>query len=1068
MALTEWESEVLFELTLAQNQLSDAGANLPEILSYYVQRLGLHGIAVFQDNEQVISVPEEKSFVNEHLLAGKEVSRTLEGQYLYSYDLNDNRNLLLVTDKVFSPQFQEKLAKVIRQLGQRSTRLKERRQLRLLHGLIDGSSDAIQISDSTGKLIYINEEASSRLGINPDHCDQFHVSDFEVIFKDEEVWAEHLQELQGGVELTIESENINQSSGKRYPVEVKVRGVDLDGEWFVIAISRDISHRVEMRERLNKEIQLQELLIDIASKYINLDLRYVESTIHESLQQMGEFIDADRAYIFTYDFVNNTTSNTHEWSREGITPEKDNLQDIPLEILPQWVSKHRKNEAFVVRNVSELGGPDEPLKELLMVQQIKSLITVPMFFGSELIGFVGFDSVNEPYAYTEKDKDLLTLFGQMLVSVINRQKWEQALRLQEEKFRNITANMNLGLIEVDLEDKVLFANQSFCEMSGYSLNELIGQKAAEFLNVIHGREQIKEKSKLRKQGISDSYEVQVVDKQGDMRWWLISSAANYDDRGELIGSIGIHLDITNQKRLEKELAQSMKSAEAAAKAKELFLANMSHEIRTPLNVIIGMIRQLSQESLSSQELFYVKQSEASAKHLLTILNNILDLTKIDSGELELVKKETSLSALLQNVHSIMSSQASEKNIEFKLEIADGLMPALLLDEARLRQVLINLIGNAIKFTDKGSVMVLCRPVQTLSDSQKVFVRITDTGIGMSPEFMSRLFDKFTQEQNESNRRYEGTGLGMAISRDLVGLMGGKLQVASQKDQGTSFWFELELQMGDPARLGNRLEDAIPEAYKGKRVLLVEDNDMNRFIARRSLEFLGFEIIEAPNGQIAIDRASKETFDLILMDIQMPVMDGITATRILRGELKLTTPIIALTANAFKQDIDLYLKTGMNEFITKPYDEQDLFLKLGQVLDKNGSSIAKPQQKTESVQNSSEEEGILYNLDFLNQMSKGDKTFINQMIEVFIKLVNEETSIMAAALEQGETEVLHKTAHKLKANIDYMGISSLTDKIRQLEKYEVHPHSREGLEELTREVIETLKLAALQLSNRLEK
>jgi PAS domain S-box-containing protein len=795
----------------------------------------------------------------------------------------------------------------------------------------------------------------------------------------------------------------------------------------------DRTNEYHSQETLDQEIRLQEALIDIASTYINLNPKDVENTINGSLEKMGLFVAADRAYIFDYDFAAETTSNTFEWCNQGIHAEIENLQQIPIVYFPQWVEKHRNGEAFYVPNVADLDDDGEGgLKSILEPQGIKSLIAIPMLDGEELIGFVGFDSVNKHHTYSDKEKKLLFLFGQMLINIRNRQKWENQIRLQEEKYRNIITNMNLGLLEVDLNDTIIYANQSFCEMSGYALSELKGQKAAELFVAKEKQNIIYDKNKKRLDSISDSYELEANDKQGKPHWWFISGAPNYNDKGQLVGSIGIHLDITEQKRLEQELAKAKSFAEAAAKAKELFLANMSHEIRTPLNVIIGMIRQLGKESLTTNQHLYVKQSESSAKHLLTILNNILDIAKIESGEMGIVQNPFSPSTLAYNVHSIMYSQAKEKNIEFILNVHPKIKPVLKGDETRLRQVLINLIGNSIKFTDKGRVDLIVDLINEDEHNQTLRFEVKDTGIGMSEAFISKIFDKFSQEHNTSNRRYEGTGLGMAISNDLIKLMGSSLNVQSIKNSGSTFTVTLSLPIGEPNSLFSMSAQVKEGAFKNKKILLVEDNEMNRFIASQSLEYLGFIISEAENGQKAVDILNHQSFDLILMDIQMPVMDGVEATEFIRNKLQNQTPIIALTANAFKHDIDLYLQRGMNDYITKPYDEQDFFRKIEHVMNLYTPFLPEPKNTTSPMGEAQTEKNKLYDLSMIEQMSRGKSEFVTKMIQLFVVLANETIDLLQKALSENDVKTIQKTAHKIKPTIELLGIVSLKDIVVDLE------------------------------------
>jgi PAS domain S-box-containing protein len=647
--------------------------------------------------------------------------------------------------------------------------------------------------------------------------------------------------------------------------------------------------------------------------------------------------------------------------------------------------------------------------------------------------------------------------------ISERKNNEEILKLQEEKYRNIIANMNLGLLEVDLNDTIIYANQSFCEMSGFNLDELKGKTAADLFVLENHKKIVSEKNEKRKSHESDGYELEVKNKNGQNRWWFISGAPNYNDRGQLIGSIGIHLDISEQKLLEKELAKAKSFAEAAAKAKELFLANMSHEIRTPLNVIIGMIRQLTKEQLTEDQHFYINQSASSAKHLLTILNNVLDVAKIESGDMEILENAFSPSALLYNVHSIMYSQAAEKNLKFKLNASPEMKSVLVGDDTRLRQVLINLVGNSIKFTQEGSIMLNAEVVSESDTHQTILFEVIDTGIGMSPDFIARIFDKFSQEQNESNRRYEGTGLGMTISNDLIRLMGGQLGVDSIKSAGTTFSFQLTFKIGDPNLLIASNQQITQNIFKGCKALLVEDNEMNRFIAIQSLDYLGFETTEAENGKVAIDLVKQNTYDIILMDIQMPVMDGVEATIYVRETLGLKTPIVALTANAFKHDIELYLHKGMNDFITKPYDEQDFFQKINHVLSiYREKSIANPLEN--HVMNDGTLPEKLYDLTQLEQISRGNDAFVQKMVSIFINQTHESLVAIEKNIEEKTFENISRIAHKIKPSIDQMGIIFLKNDIRALESYKMESGSIQEFTQLAQHVGNVLKAVLKKLKS----
>lgn len=621
--------------------------------------------------------------------------------------------------------------------------------------------------------------------------------------------------------------------------------------------------------------------------------------------------------------------------------------------------------------------------------------------------------------YQQNGKDYFCGF---MKDISSRKKSQSLLKAQEEKYRNIITNMNLGLLEVDTEENVLFANQSFCDISGYDAEELIGGKTSRFLLSDEEVAILEKKHQLRTKGVSDSYEIAVRNKAGEIRWWFISGAPNYNDEGELVGSIGIHLDITKQKELESALAIAKNKAEEASVAKEAFLANMSHEIRTPLNAIIGMIRELSREELSPKQQTYLSHTDTAARHLLSIVNNILDISKIEAGELKLDEHNFSLQALLANITSILHFKASKKGIELNSALSSNVWPAYIGDSARLRQVLINLLDNAIKFTMEGSVSLDVEVIDQREDSQLIVITIADTGIGMDTDYIDQLFSKFSQAEKSTSRRFGGTGLGMSITKEIIKLMDGTIEVKSEKGKGSEFKIHITLTKGDINKLSDSIEDN-QHILRGAHVLLVEDNVMNRFIAIKSLSHFGCTADEAENGLVALELLKKNQYDLVLMDIQMPELDGVETTKIIRNELKLDLPIIAVTANAFKKDIDLYLSIGMNDYVTKPFEEKQLFSTIVKQL--QWDTFASISHSSTAIDNS-------YDLSQLRALSRGDEDFVRNMVEIFLQHTPPALEEIQNALLEKDYINLAKVAHRIKPSIESMGISQLDGAAKDIE------------------------------------
>ncbi len=494
--------------------------------------------------------------------------------------------------------------------------------------------------------------------------------------------------------------------------------------------------------------------------------------------------------------------------------------------------------------------------------------------------------------------------------------------------------------------------------------------------------------------------------------------------------------VSQHKKLNKELEKALKETQRASDSKEAFLANMSHEIRTPLNGIIGMIRKLRKENPTITQQNYIDNALRACKHLLSLINNILDFSKIKAGELNLEKIDFNLEDEIDDVKKILISQASDKELIFEIEIDPKVENALVGDPSRIRQILINITGNAIKFTEKGYIKITCKPIETSTQFQTVEIKIKDTGIGMSEKYLARIFNKFQQEDDTSSRRHQGTGLGMTITKELIDLMNGTISITSEKGTGTEVTVTISFPIGNPDNIEILDTNINTSILEGKSILIVEDNEMNRYVAINTLEPYNVNITEAQNGERAVEILKNQTFDIILMDLQMPIMGGERATEIIRNELKIETPIIALTANAFIKELEKCIAVGMNNYIIKPFEEIH-FLKI--II----KELTKLTPQDSIIQ--------LYDLNRLNQMANGNVNFVPDMLKLFLNLVPKSIEIINVSSKNNDLETIRKTAHKIKPSINNLGIVSLKDDILLLEKWDEQNHSMEELENALKKV-----------------
>ncbi|MGI4740948.1 MAG: response regulator [Janthinobacterium lividum] len=511
--------------------------------------------------------------------------------------------------------------------------------------------------------------------------------------------------------------------------------------------------------------------------------------------------------------------------------------------------------------------------------------------------------------------------------------------------------------------------------------------------------------------------------------------------GSLYLLVAYGYDITEQVNVELALKAATAMAEESGRVKETFLANMSHEIRTPMNAILGMSQLLAKTALSPDQLNYQQAIATSADNLLVIINDVLDLSKLEMGKLTLETIGFAPADLLAQVEQTLHFKAAEKGLSLVMELGKQVPEVVLGDPYRIRQVLLNIAGNALKFTDKGHVTIACSLLAADFGKQgstvAVEFKVTDTGIGIEPEYLETIFQEFSQADSSVSRKFGGTGLGLSICRNLVHLMGSEVQITSQKNKGTTMCFTLRLPVGTPHDLP-QLEHPTAEAtvlrqhLSGKQVLLVEDNLFNRQIAKSFLSQAEVQVFEAEHGGQAVEMLRRQNFDLILMDVQMPVMNGYAATSVLRKQLGITTPIIALTANAINGEREKCLAAGMNGYLAKPFQEAQLLQVLSDWLLPAGLGTLyvappPPEQLASGVAG-------LYSIDDLLKAGQGDPEFVVFMLRTFIESCHEALLELQQGLREANLSLLKDTAHTLKPSLQHLNAWQALPPIDKLNKW----------------------------------
>jgi|GEM_PF-549086 len=651
----------------------------------------------------------------------------------------------------------------------------------------------------------------------------------------------------------------------------------------------------------------------------------------------------------------------------------------------------------------------------------------------------------------------------------NTDRIEKALQESEKKLETVISNCPLILFSLDKQGLfTLFKgngtrtlrqiSEDIIGKSVYDIGTALPVQLNHYLAACLGKEK--------------SFKSKVNDRHYEVHYIPVK-----DVNGILVEMMGVATDITGMKKTEEDLVKTITIAEESSKIKEQFMANMSHEIRTPVHGIMSLADILSKTNLNEEQSTYLNAVRKSADNLLVIINDILDLSKIESGKMTFENTPFDFSEVINMSIELFRHKAAEKKLELISIIPKHLPVILKGDPVRLSQIINNLVSNAIKFTEKGQVKLEVSCIESNQASCVLNFRVTDTGIGIPPQKLSAIFETFTQATTDITRKFGGTGLGLSIVKRLTELQGGFITVESELNKGTVFSVNLPMNYPEkeefkkPAITHPDQEFMLPANLK---ILVVEDNDINQMIINKLLKDWGAIVENASDGMQAIEMITAFDYHVVLMDIEMPNMNGYEATSRIRKFLphpKNTVPILAMTAHVSTKEREKCFTSGMNDYISKPFDPSEVRKKItllaassdtnGTMKDANagmdGVSGNSPQAATDR----------LINLTFLREMADENDSFIRDFIQLFMQNAPDSVRLLHVHLENGDWEQLRQVAHKIKPSFNYLGLKELYDAAATIEEYARQGINKSELETLVKKITTTCELAYVELQHEIK-
>ena len=914
-----------------------------------------------------------------------------------------------------------------------------------LQDIINNTSDLIQLISMSGRFLYVNKAWLDITGYESDELATLRLKD--ILHPDfaEEALLK-FEKIKNGEKIADFEVVFRRKDGRRLYLS---GSVNCRYEKETPTAYRCIFHNSTAKVRAERSSNLYSNIAQATIRSTNLDDLYVN--IH---QELGKVIDVKNFFIAQYD-----SAKSYLYFPYYIDEYFDSRVHFTKRKLGNGLTEYAiaANKPLILRD-EEIYKLAEEKKIYLYGVVPKVMICVPLRIGNKVTGIIGLKSYERQNKYEQRDLELLDFISGQVALAIARKQAEDILARETARLTAIiegsshlmwSVNRRMLLTSFNQEYLQLIENQLGVKPQLTLSTEKMGFRMVSFAD----RKVLEEKYKLAFKGEQQHFEVQLDSPDGEEKWVEVFLNP-IKNNGNIEEVSGIGRDITNLKKYQQDIVKAKDEAERSLKVKERFLANMSHEIRTPMNGVIGMIDLMIDTPLNEEQKDYVQTIRKSSETLLHILNDILDLAKIEAGKMALNEAPIVFKDIFDRLQSLFNQVATAKNNKIITEYDDNLPEFVIADETRLLQILSNFTSNALKFTENGIVRIKSSLVERRGKFNRIKVEIIDSGIGITEENLKVLFNAFQQVDNSTKKSFGGTGLGLAISKELCRMMKGDVGVSSEWGKGSTFWFTIEIKQTDISPMMTKKDEPVYKVLNHfdkyhPYLLVVDDNATNRKVASEILRKSGCEVITADSGQKAIKLVQAsildKPFDIIFMDIQMPEMDGIETTQILRQNNSDLPPIIAMTAYAMKEDRDRFMANGMNDYVPKPIRAEVLVRKVAEWINKAPSAprggtfdseVMDVKVLPRAAAGASLDNFQILDPEIINQLSEsvgGDMNFVASILEGFEEEATEQINQAIEGYKTNNCKQVQGELHTLKGNAGTLGAMRLHEITRIIEE-----------------------------------